>query len=139
MNRSRVLIIYAVRCSPYRLWRLGIFDAGVMGWRVTDLAEHEAHEQAADLNVTFNQYGQRDQADRIEVNPPIEVQSATWSAAGQLDWWVKERREWWGRVRGPEVDRRGSKLQIFGLPSKASSRDLSLSVIIGSLLAHCQK
>ncbi|HMI33498.1 MAG TPA: hypothetical protein VK499_05180 [Propionibacteriaceae bacterium] len=30
----------------------GIFEAGVMGWRVTDLAEHEAHEQAADLNVT---------------------------------------------------------------------------------------
>jgi hypothetical protein len=80
----------------------GIFDAGVMGWRITDLAEHEAHEQAADLNVTFNQYGQRDQADPIEVNPPIEVQSATWSAAGQLDWWMKERREWWGRVRGPD-------------------------------------
>ena len=80
----------------------GIFDAAVMGWRVTDLAEHEAHEQAGDLNVTFNQYGQRDQADRIEVNPPIEVQSATWSAAGQLDWWVKERREWWGRVRGTD-------------------------------------
>ena len=80
----------------------GIFDAGVMGWRVTDLAEHEAHEQAADLNVTFNQYGQRDQADRIEVKPPIEVQSATWSAAGQLDWWVKERREWSGRVRGTD-------------------------------------
>ena len=72
------------------VWR--IFDAGVMGWRVTDLAEHEAHEQAADLNVTFNQYGQCDQADRIEVNPPIEVQSATWSAAGQLERWVKERR-----------------------------------------------
>jgi hypothetical protein len=36
------------------------------------------------------------------------------------------------------VDRRGSKLQIFGLPSRASSRDLSLSVIVGSLLAHCQ-
>jgi hypothetical protein len=86
-----------------------------MGWRVTDLAEHEAHQQAADLNVTFNQYGQRDQTDRIEVNPPIEVQSATWSAAGQLDWWVKERREWWSRVRGPDVDRPGSKLQIFGL------------------------
>jgi len=33
------------------LW--GIFDAGVMGWRVTDLAEHEAHQQAADLNVTL--------------------------------------------------------------------------------------
>jgi hypothetical protein len=35
----------------------GIFDTGVMGWRVTDLAKHEAHQQAADLNVTFNQYG----------------------------------------------------------------------------------
>jgi hypothetical protein len=26
--------------------------------------------------------------------------TATWSKAGQLDWWVKERQEWWGRVRG---------------------------------------
>jgi hypothetical protein len=23
-----------------------------------------------------------------------------WSKAGQLDWWVKERLEWFGRVRG---------------------------------------
>jgi hypothetical protein len=41
--------------------------------------------------------------DRREVNPPIQVDSATWSAGGQLDWWVKERRprtEWYGRVRG---------------------------------------
>jgi hypothetical protein len=42
------------------------------------------------------------EADRREVNPPIRVESATWSAGGQLDWWVKERREWWGRVRGPD-------------------------------------
>jgi hypothetical protein len=25
--------------------------------------------------------------DRREVDPPIEVQTATWSTAGQLDWW----------------------------------------------------
>jgi hypothetical protein len=25
-----------------------------------------------------------------------------WSNAGQLDWWVKERQEWWGRVRGAD-------------------------------------
>jgi hypothetical protein len=43
---------------------------------------------------------QRAEADRREVDPPIEVQAATWSAGGQLDWWVKERQEWWGRVRG---------------------------------------
>jgi hypothetical protein len=24
------------------------------------------------------------------------------SAAGQLAWWVKERLEWFGRVRGPD-------------------------------------
>jgi uncharacterized protein with LGFP repeats len=38
----------------------GVFDAGVMGWRATD-GEDEAHQQAADLNVIYNQYGQRDQ------------------------------------------------------------------------------
>jgi hypothetical protein len=41
-------------------------------------------------------------ADRREVNPPIQIEMATWSRAGQLDWWVKERREWLGRVRGPD-------------------------------------
>jgi hypothetical protein len=40
------------------------------------------------------------EADRREVDPPIQVEIATWSKAGQLDWWVRERREWWGRVRG---------------------------------------
>jgi hypothetical protein len=36
------------------------------------------------------------------VDPPIEVESATWSAAGDLDFWVKERQEWLGRVRSPD-------------------------------------
>jgi hypothetical protein len=36
------------------------------------------------------------------VHPPIQAETATWSRAGQLDWWVKERREWWGRVRGAD-------------------------------------
>jgi hypothetical protein len=48
--------------------------------------------------VIFNQYGQREQADRLEVKPPIEVEAAMWSAAGRLDYWVKEEQEWWGRV-----------------------------------------
>ena len=38
------------------------------------------------------------EVDRRAVDPPIEVESATWSPGGTLDWWVKERREWWGRV-----------------------------------------
>jgi hypothetical protein len=80
----------------------GIWDGGLMSWRATDLAEEEAHQQAADLNVIYNQYGQREQKDRREVKPPIEVSSAAWSAAGQLDYWVKVRQEWWGRVRGSD-------------------------------------
>jgi hypothetical protein len=43
---------------------------------------------------------QRAEADRREVDSPIQVQIATWLPGGQLDWWVKERQEWWGRVRG---------------------------------------
>ena len=32
----------------------------------------------------------------------IQVETATWSKAGQLDWWVKERQEWLCRVRGAD-------------------------------------
>ena len=55
--------------------------------------------------------------DRREVDPPVEVQIATWSAAGTLDWWVRERREWFGRVRGWTDGSGGSKLLIF-VPSQ---------------------
>ena len=30
--------------------------------------------------------------DRREVNPPIEVESATWPAGGALDWWILDNR-----------------------------------------------
>jgi hypothetical protein len=50
-----------------------------------------------------SRYGE---ADRREVDLPIDVESATWSVGGQLDWWVKERREWWGRVRGADSGQR---------------------------------
>src|SRR4029453_13541102 len=70
----------------------GIWDGGTMSWRATDLGEDDARQQASDLNVTFNQYGQREPYDRLEVKPPVEVESATWAPGGQLDYWVKERR-----------------------------------------------
>jgi hypothetical protein len=41
-------------------------------------------------------------ADRREVDPPIQVDAATWSAGGTLGWWVKERQQWMGRVRGAD-------------------------------------
>ena len=57
-----------------------------------------------DLNPS--EYGE---ADLQAVDPPVEVQVATWSAAGTLDWWVRERREWFGRVRGPNGRQRWIK------------------------------
>jgi hypothetical protein len=35
---------------------------------------------------------QKDPEDRREINPPIEVESATWSAGGTLDWWILDNR-----------------------------------------------
>jgi hypothetical protein len=49
------------------------------------------------------------EADRREVDPPIVVESATWSPGGQLDWWVKERQQWMGRVRGKDGRQRWVK------------------------------
>jgi hypothetical protein len=71
---------------------------------------------------------QYSEADRREVNPPIPVDVATWSHAGQLDWCVKERRprlEWFGRVRG--VDGRQRWIKAVDLrPTKAGESTLRL-------------
>jgi len=82
------------------LW--GLYDGGVMTWLATDLSENEAKEQAADRNVLFDQWGQREESERRHVSPPIQVESATWTVAGELDYWVREQQEWWGRVRGAD-------------------------------------
>jgi hypothetical protein len=52
------------------------------------------------MDLSDDEVQQRAETDRREVDPPISVEAATWSAGGTLEWWVKERREWWGRVRG---------------------------------------
>jgi hypothetical protein len=53
-----------------------------------------------------SQYGE---ADRREVDPPVKVEAATWTPAGKLDWWVRERREWFGRVRAHDGKQRWIK------------------------------
>ena len=63
-------------------------------------------------------------ADRREVDPPIQVETAMWSTAGQLDWWVKERQEWWGRVRGADGLQRWIKAADLRPATEASDRRL---------------
>jgi hypothetical protein len=60
-------------------------------------------------------------ADRREVDPPIHVQTATWSKAGQLDWWVKDRQERFGRVRGADGRQRWVKA-VYLRPASGSQR-----------------
>ena len=40
-------------------------------FRATDLSENDAKQQAVDLNVTFKQYGQRNDEDRCEPRPSV--------------------------------------------------------------------
>ena len=61
------------------------------------------------------------EAGRQEVDPPIQVEAATWSKAGQLDWWVKERQEWWGTYAIQTAVNGGSELLIFVPPKKVAS------------------
>ena len=62
------------------------------------------------MDLSDDEVQQHAEADRREVDPPIQVEMATWSKAGQLDWWVKEwvkeSREWLGRVRGADGSQR---------------------------------
>ena len=58
------------------------------------------------MELSADDLQQRPAADRREVDPPIHVEMTTWSRAGLLDWWVKERQEWLGRVRGADGKQR---------------------------------
>jgi hypothetical protein len=80
------------------------FQGSPLGVAAFHQNRHRVLNMRHDLDPT--QYAE---ADRREVDPPIEVESATWSPGGTLDWWVKERQEWWGRVRGPDGRQRWVK------------------------------
>jgi hypothetical protein len=81
------------------------------------------------------------EADRREVNPPIEVESATWSPGGTLDWWVKERQQWLGRVRGPDGRQRWVKAADYVRRNRwaCSSREVHPSVSSLSVLAQSRQ
>jgi hypothetical protein len=61
------------------------------------------------MDLSDDELQRRTDADRRVVDPPIPVESATWSLGGQLDWWVKERQQWLGRVRGKDGHQRWVK------------------------------
>jgi hypothetical protein len=55
------------------------------------------------------------EADRRAVDPPIEVEAASWSYGGRLDWWIKERQT-------QDAVRRFSVIRMRALRSSAQQR-----------------
>jgi hypothetical protein len=78
-----------------------------------------------------------------KLHPPIEVKTATSSTASQLDWWVKERQEWRGPVRGADGVNGGSELLIFVLraaPDRRAAvrqRSCTLGLLPRQFLTRC--
>jgi hypothetical protein len=58
------------------------------------------------------------EADRRAVDPPIEVEAASWSYGGQLDWWMKERQT-------QDAVRRSSVISMGVLRSSAQQRHVT--------------
>ena len=58
------------------------------------------------MDLNADEVQRRAEADRREVDLPVQMEVATWSKAEQLDWWIRERREWFGRVRGADGKQR---------------------------------
>ena len=69
------------------------------------------------------------EADRQEVDPPIRVETVTWSQAGQLDWWVTNGMNGGVASVVQTAVEGGSELLIF-VPRAAHRHDLSLSFVV---------
>ena len=113
----------------------GIFDAGVIGWRATDLSEDDAQQQAADLNVTSANGARKIVAQstrRSRCSQPHGQQPAR-SIGGSgngANGWV---------AYGVQTDvKSGSKLLIFVRQRRANHRDLSLSFIVRRAFTRCR-
>jgi hypothetical protein len=48
-----------------------------------------------------------------------------WSNAGQLDWWVKERQEWWEVAYAVPTGVNGESELLIFVPRAAHRHDLS--------------
>jgi hypothetical protein len=75
-----------------------VWDNALNGKRGSGLAEQDAHDQAAELELQYDARGYRSAETVQRVDPPVPVERA-WQIAGVLDAWVRENGEWIGRVR----------------------------------------
>ena len=67
------------------------------------LTEPEANRQAHDLDVRYDFYAERKPSDVRPLPEPRPVVLHGWQPAGELDVWVRDDGQWWGRVRDSET------------------------------------
>ena len=75
------------------------------------------------MDLSNDDLQQFPEADRREVDPPIQVELATWSAGGQLDRWVRTNRNGGVGSAVPTAVNGGSEPLIF-VPRAAHSHEL---------------
>jgi RimJ/RimL family protein N-acetyltransferase len=63
-------------------------------------------------------------------------ETATWLRAHQLNWWVKERQEWWGRVRGADGCQRCVQAADLRQAEVGGQPWLSLSFVVGRAITN---
>ena len=103
----------------------GLWDGGVMSWGATDLSEDEAKQQAADMNVVYNQYGQREEKDRREVKPASPLTHLAGQQRGSSTTGSEIAPSGGGGCADRTVITYGSKLVIFGQPKRADDQAIS--------------
>src|SRR4029450_6999747 len=82
------------------------------------------------MDLSKDDLGQIAEADRRAVDPPIPVDTATWSKAGQLDWWVEERGRGMCRVRGADGRQRWIRAVVSASRERLTVRSLSMILAI---------
>jgi hypothetical protein len=80
----------------------GVWDAAANGWRGLGLTEDDAHATADDLDLQYDAHGPRPADNVRRLNPGRSVDRADWRPAGILEVWLRERDQWFGRVRGTD-------------------------------------
>ena len=101
------------------LW--GLYDGGVMTWLAIDLSENEAKQQAADRNVFFNQWGQREESERRQVSPRFRWSQQHGHRLGSWTTGSESGRSGGVGCADQTVIMSGSKLVIFGRQRVADS------------------
>ena len=90
---------FSVRQAPLP-GRYGVWDANANDWYSDwTLTEPEASRQASDLDVLYDFYTERPPRHVRRLDQPRPVELYGWQPAGDLDVWIRDDGQGWGRVR----------------------------------------